>query len=101
MNVDLSNILEAAGGALTAIAAPFCYAYNALRAMSSANADDIAKNAKDFADFKIEVGKNYVPRGEIDRKFEMVREDIKAVGQNIKDSAAELKDFIDAKMGDK
>lgn len=101
MNDELANIITAAGTCLGVIVAPFGFFYRSFKAMIAVNADGIARNAKDLSDFKIEVGKNYVPRAEIDRKFEMVREDIQAVGQNIKDSAADLKDFIEAKMGDK
>jgi len=101
MNVDEQTILYVGAGAGMVVAGLVSYLYLDLKDGIKANAKGVSANDQNLSEFKTAVARDYAPRSEIDRKFEMVREDIRAVAQDIKDSANDLKEFIEAKISAK
>ncbi len=80
MNVELGTIEWIIGALLTGGAGVITYLFRSDRQQS-----------KDLSEFKTHVAGNYVPRPE-------VNEMIASVKQQIRDSAEDIKDFIEAKI---
>ena len=87
MNVDIQVVLYCVGGILTGGAMISGYLYKELK-------DADKETAAQLNEFKTHVAANYTPRTETDRMIDLVRQDIK-------NTAEDIKDFIDAKLGGK
>jgi hypothetical protein len=87
MNVDIQVVLWGIGGILTAGAMMSGYLYRELKEADKTN-------TKELSEFKTHVAATYTPRSETDRMIDLVRQDIK-------NTAEDIKDFIDAKLGGK
>lgn len=96
MNVDFGSILQAATSAICTVAAPFYCAYRELKGMIAANTRNIDSHGRELGDFKTEVAKTYAPRSEMTDTVAALKQDLK---QEIRNNTQDLKDFIDAKMG--